>query len=359
MEFHVHASLRKATGIGKALFTSSGNLIIPDFTAAREMAQTLRGLGSVRGQDTSKLSSGRLNAMGLVDEILHMVVRLYRERVDRQALPRLMRAAQEEVGSRELETLLKEFCAQFPPREVYSGGMSVDAWLAGAPPEASEGSGPGNRELAFEEMILLKLANENPAFGPFRFLFDDGLRPLKDIPDSLAAKTLYAKVFAALDKKSPELPGFGPAGEERSLLELLRMPAKAAPDSLEAQLRWIKEHWGARFDSIGGKLLSSLDLIAEEERPYFPPGPGPVKPYSYVFSREEYEKFTQDRDWMPSLVLLAKNALVWLHQLRSHMVVLSDAWTTYPTANSTPSPCGASTDFGSSVSGSGARPAKR
>lgn len=315
MEFHVHASLRKATGIGKALFTSSGNLIIPDFTAAREMAQTLRGLGSVRGQDTSKLSSGRLNAMGLVDEILHMVVRLYRERVDRQVLPRLMRAAQEEVGSRELETLLKEFCAQFPPREVYSGGMSVDAWLAGAPPEASEGSGPGNRELAFEEMILLKLANENPAFGPFRFLFDDGLRPLKDIPDSLAAKTLYAKVFAALDKKSPELPGFGPAGEERSLLELLRMPAKAAPDSLEAQLRWIKEHWGARFDSIGGKLLSSLDLIAEEERPYFPPGPGPVKPYSYVFSREEYEKFTQDRDWMPSLVLLAKNALVWLHQL--------------------------------------------
>ncbi len=315
MEFHVHASLRKATRIEKALFASSGNLVIPDFAAARQMAQALRDLGSVRGQDTSRLSSGRLNAMGLVDEILHIVFRLYRERVDQQAIPRLMEAAREEVGPEGLDAILKEFCEQFPPADVYSGRMSAEAWLSSGSAAAPDARGLGNREIAFEEMILLKLANENPAFGPFRFLFDDGLRPVKDVPGSLAAKTLYAKVFAALERKSLELPPYGPSGEESSLLELLRMPAKAAPDSLEAQLRWIKEHWGARFESIGVKLLSGLDLIAEEERPYFPPGPGPAKAYNYVFSREEYEKFTQDRDWMPSLVLLAKNALVWLHQL--------------------------------------------
>ena len=315
MEFHVHASLRKAAGIGSALFMSSGNLVIPDFTAAREMAQALRNLGTIRGQDTKTLSAGRLNAMGLVDEILHMVIRLYRERIDQEALRRLLSAAEEAAGAKGLEALLEEFCAQFPPREVYSDGMSVKTWLSGSSAEAPENLGLSNREIAFEEMILLKVANENPAFTPFRFLFDDGLGPFADAPDSLAAKTLYAKVFAALDKKSLELPAFGPAGEETNLLDLLRMPAKAAPDSLEAQLRWIKEHWGARFETIGGKILSSLDLIAEEERPYFPPGPGPAKAYNYVLSREEYEKFTQDKDWMPSLVLLAKNALVWLHQL--------------------------------------------
>ena len=315
LEFHVHAWLRKITGIDTALFMISGNLVIPDFTAARSMAQALRDLGSVQGQDTTTLSAGRLNAMGLVDEILHRVLQLYRQRIDPQALGRLMTAAGEAVGLQALDRLLQEFCTQFPPREVYSGAMSPESWLAGSSAADSESPGVSNREIAFEEMILLKLANENPAFAPFRFLFDDGLRPLAEVPDSLAAKTLYAKVFAALDRKSREMPAFGPAGEESTLLDLLRMPAKRAPESLEAQLRWIKEHWGARFDNVGGRILSGLDLIAEEERPYFPPGPGPAKAYSYVFSREEYEKFTQDRDWMPSLVLLAKNALVWLHQL--------------------------------------------
>jgi hypothetical protein len=56
-------------------------------------------------------------------------------------------------------------------------------------------------------------------------------------------------------------------------------------------------------------------LIAEEERPYFPHGPGPGQALLLCFFPGKYEKFTQDRDWMPSLVLLAKNALVWLHQL--------------------------------------------
>ena len=31
------------------------------------------------------------------------------------------------------------------------------------------------REQAVEELLLLRLANEDPAFGPFRFLFDEAL----------------------------------------------------------------------------------------------------------------------------------------------------------------------------------------
>jgi len=318
LEFHIHESLRKAAGIDSALFMSSGNLIIPDFTTARELAEALRKLGKVRDQETSHVSAGKLNALGLVDEILHMVLRLYRERIDNEALNKLYNAALENVGPEALANLLEEFCTQFPPRAVYEGKEKPGTWLAALTPPDGEGQPVSNREIAFEEMILLKLANENPAFAPFRFLFDDGIRHGEHIPASLAAKTLYTKVFAALDKKSLDMPAFGPSGEETTLLELLRMPAKAAPESLEAQLLWIKEHWGAQFSTIGSKILSGLDLIAEEERPYFPPGPGPAKAYSYVFSREEYEKFTQDRDWMPSLVLLAKNALVWLHQLSVH-----------------------------------------
>ena len=59
--------------------------------------------------------------------------------------------------------------------------------------------------------------------------------------------------------------------------------------------------------------MSSLDFLAEEERPYFGGGPGEQHPYS--FSDEDFEGFSPDQAWMPTVVMIAKNTLVWLHQL--------------------------------------------
>ena len=315
MEFHIHASIRSILSISTALFRTTGNLVIPDFSAARNLAAKIRTLGSMNGQDTSRLSAGRLNAMGLIDEILHIVLRIYRERVLPDILGQLASRVSDTIGKVEYEALLKEFCSQFPPREVYQGIATIDDWLEGRSSAAPGTAGVANRDLAFEELMLLKLANENPAFSPFRFLFDDGLRPAENVAGSISDTTKYRRAFEAIDLASRDLPPFGPAGDALSLMDLLRMPAKAAPDSLESQLLWIREHWGATFDEIGMRILQSLDLIKEEEAPRFPPGPGPVAAYKYSTSRNEYEKFTQDKDWMPSLVLIAKNSLVWLHQL--------------------------------------------
>lgn len=316
MEFHIHSSIRSSLGISSSLFRSTGNLIIPDFSAARNLADKLRRLGSIAGQDTRTLSAGRLNAMGLVDEVLHIVVRMYRERVEPDVIAKLGSAVVAELGEAEYRSLLHEFCTQFPPKDVYGGLQDVDEYLSGSTASDGGASVP-NTELALEELVLLKLANENPAFQPFRFLFEDGIREDVPLPGSLDAKTRYRRAFEAIERRSMELPAFGPAGEESGFLELLRMPARNAPDSLEAQLLWIREHWGAGFDEIGIKVLRSLDMLKEEEAPRFPPGPGPQVAYTYNYAsvRHEYEKFTQDRDWMPSLVLIAKNALVWMHQL--------------------------------------------
>ena len=302
-------------GIGSALFRTTGNLVIPDFSAARNLAEKLRRQGKIADQDTTELSAGKLNAMGLIDEILHIVLRIYRERVMPELIERISAAVTGEIGVAEYESLLREFSAQFPPREVYQGIASVEDWLEGRSSSKPGEEGVPNKELALEELILLKLANENPAFAPFRFLFDDGLRSEGTIPESIGRKTKYQDAFDAIEKVSRDLPPFGPAGNAITLIELLRMPAKAAPGSLEAQLGWIRDNWGATFDEIDLRILQSLDLIHEEEKPSFPPGPGPVVAYKYSSSRHEYEKFSQDKDWMPSLVLLAKNALVWLHQL--------------------------------------------
>ena len=47
------------------------------------------------------------------------------------------------------------------------GKLTARQWLEGTT------EGLPHREAAFEELMMLHLANVNPAFGPFRELFDD------------------------------------------------------------------------------------------------------------------------------------------------------------------------------------------
>ena len=110
-------------------------------------------------------------------------------------------------------------------------------------------------------------------------------------------------------------PTFGP--DDQNLVDMLRSPAIAVPHSLPGQLEYIREHWG-RWGLLLRKylyrLLGSLDLIKEEEKMVFL-GPGPSRAYDFSGLEFEPERFSPDRDWMPRLVLIAKNAYVWLDQL--------------------------------------------
>jgi len=324
MEFHIHAGIRSRLAVSSSLFASTGNLILPDFYSSRVMAEKIRSLILTEGRDAKDISAGKLNAMALIDEILHIIFLLYRESVAPDVMKKFESSIQDAIGKEEFDTLLNEFCVQFPPRDVYQGLTAPEDYLAGStgrdqtgimPPSGNQQKKVPNRELALEELILLKLANENPAFKTFKFLYDDGLRDTGTVSGTLSAKTKYSTVFKVLEKVQLELPGFGPTGTMMPILELLRLPARMAPDSVEKQLLWIRDNWGATFREIKDKVLKTLDLIQEEEMPRFPPGPGPIKPYQYALQRHEYEKFSSDQDWMPSLVMIAKNALVWLHQL--------------------------------------------
>jgi hypothetical protein len=290
-------------------------VIIPNFTAAREVSNRIQGSKWAVGKDLAQLSAGKLNAMGLIDEILHMVLGLYREKVSPRFLDVISKALHDQLGSKEFNNLLYGFTDDFPPPEVFQGLATAGDWLSSSSVLPKSGRKIPNSKITLEELILLKLANENTAFGNFRFLFDDGAR--QDTPEigSLAAKTKYDEAFRILEKVCASLPLFGPEGKAVNLIELLRMPAKASPDSLEGQLLWIKRHWGTVLEGIDLSILKGLDLIKEETMPRFPPGKAAPQAYRYHSTRHEYEKFSPDQDWMPSLVLIAKNVLVWMHQL--------------------------------------------
>ncbi len=307
MEFHISRKARDELEVESSLFTSTGNVIIPDFAAARSLARRINEKVDASLLPEKTVRAGRLNAMALIDEILHDVARLYREGPAPSAFSLALGAMESSIGPAELDRLLLAFIKDFPPLDVYREGTEPRAWLSAAP------GGIPNRILALEEFVLLRLANENPAFAPYRFLFDDGSREGEaPVADGLAARPAYAAAMAAIESTFASLPKFGPDSED--LVTMLRSPMRASPFSLPGQLDFIRKKWGLVLGERMLHLLGALDLIREEEKPRFP-GPGPTRAYVYRGMETESERFSPDKDWMPNVVMIAKSTLVWLDQL--------------------------------------------
>src|SRR3954452_19979859 len=77
-EFHVARAARQRYAFDEALFGLTGNVVFADFAAARRFAQQMNERRDVARDPGSAVRAGDLNAMGLVDEIMHFVVALYR-----------------------------------------------------------------------------------------------------------------------------------------------------------------------------------------------------------------------------------------------------------------------------------------
>ena len=297
-EFHISRSARDNYQFDETLFSLRGNVVFANFHAARLFAQKINDRRDLISFPERAVRAGQINAMGFIDEIYHFVFGLYREQHNPDALAKALSYLEETLGSASVDATLRTFTDTFPPVAVYRGDLTVEAYLDG------ETAGTPHRQVVLEEMLMLWLANNNPAFAPFLELFDDS---------QLAQTTAYPQVLAHLKTFFDAQPPFGP--ENQSIITLLQVPAQRAPHSLQAQLDYVREHWGGILGEYTYRLLGSLDLLAEEEKPFFGFGPGPVEPYKFVEIAHEPELFSPDSDWMPRLVLIAKNAYVWLDQL--------------------------------------------
>ncbi len=296
-EFHISRQARDHYQFDQLLFGQAGNIIFADFHASRLFALKMNQKRDMINFPEKVVRAGQINAMGLIDEILHMVVQLYRQQIN----PKVMQEALDWVGGMlgkdEIDHTLLQFVQEFPPLDVYRNNLSADEYLD------SSTEGISNRQIALEELILLWLANANPAFSPYRELFDDS---------HLVKETAYEKLIPLIHAFFETQPPFGP--DNQNLVDMLRTPAIVAPQSLTAQLEFIRQRWGSLLGKYLFRLLGSLDLIKEEEKAAFL-GPGPARVYEFAGMEVEPERYSTDRDWMPSLVLLAKNAYVWLDQL--------------------------------------------
>jgi glycosidase len=297
LEFHISRQARDRYQFDLSLFSLSGNVILADFHAARQFAQKINRQRDLVNFPERAVQAGQLNAMGLLDEIMHMVIGLFRQQHNPQLLTEALTWLDGMLGENDINRTLRIFIDEFPPIAVYTNNISAETYLQGS------SDGIPNRQLVLEELLVLWLANMNPALAPHMELFDDS---------RLTKETAYPQLLSLLHAYFETQPSFGP--DQQNLIDMLRSPAIAVPHSLEGQLEYIRQRWGLLLGKYIYRLLSSLDLIKEEQKEIFF-GAGPVRVYDFTGAEIEPERFSPDKDWMPNLVLMAKNAYVWLDQL--------------------------------------------
>ena len=306
MEFHVSRQARDRYQLDQALFALSGNLLFADFRASRMFAQKMNEKRDLLNHPERAIPAGQINAMGLLDEIFHFVVGLYQRERNPLVMEQALAWLKERVGKAEVERALVQFAMEFPPLAVYRNEQSLAEYYAGST------DGAPNEQVLLEEMLMLWITNKNLAVGPFDELFSD---------EHLMNESAYPLILVELHRFFETQPRFGP--ESLNLVDMLRSPAVAVPHSLFGQLDYVRERWAELLGSYLRRLLSSLDLIREEEEAaargsFF--GPGPIEAPIYDESSIrllELEAFSPDLDWMPRLVLIAKNTYVWMDQLSS------------------------------------------
>jgi len=302
MEFHVSRKARDLYEFDDSLFSLSGNVIFANFHGVRLFAQKMNAKRDLIHFPEQAISTADLNAMGLIDEILHYIAGLYRSEKNLKAMGQALVWLYERFGKSAVDETLHRFADEFPAVAVYRNEIDLHRFME------EETGGTPHREMVLEEMLMLWLANVNPAFSVFFELFDDS---------TLERNTPYLQMVAALKAFFETQPLFGP--DRQNLVEMLRSPAVAVPHSLKGQLEYIRERWGVLLGPYLSRLLTSLDLIKEEEiaeeRRMALWGRAPAEVYEFAGMEAEPERFSRDLDWMPRLVLMAKNVYVWLHQL--------------------------------------------
>jgi glycosidase len=291
--------MRERLTLDEVLAETRAGRSMPRILYARHLARRLNRLPE---RHEKPVPAGTLNLFGLLGKIFRYLVDRYEADIRPAALEATIAAAGASFDDPGLVAILTGFAANFPGEAISLGREQAAAFLAGDADQT-------RKRLLVRELLLLRLAAENPALDPFRELFDDTL---------LEAASSWRKVAADVDRGLAAEPPFAPLA--LSLPELLRAPVKASPHSLAGQVEFIKEHWREILPpELLEELLTSLDIVREEERE-FRGGAGRPRVLEFLKNRlghdyPEYERFSPDADWMANVVMIAKMVYVWLDQL--------------------------------------------
>ena len=271
--------------------------------AYRDLANRMNAQRDFDTPGVQPARPGELAAMALITSVLRYLVCQYASRVNPRLLEEAHAAAQAALGPEVAEVPCRAFLRLYPGEPICRGER-LEQYLAGHSPLWS------NRDASRCEMLLLYLSMSNQAMRPYQELYDDS---------ALRDEAPYTRLVASWQDYLRRQPSHPETGLD--LVTMLYAPIVASPDSLEGQLRFIRERWAT---ILPDRLQSRLSLAAgvlREERQMRGLGPGPARVMEFgrgsngMMGYEEPEAFSIDKDWMPNVVLLAKTVYVWLDQL--------------------------------------------
>lgn len=323
--FHVTKDSRIKYKIEDNLFSLKGNLVISDFRTARLLSDKINVVRRAEGKFDQQVTAGQVNALGLLHEIFHLLIRNYEDKNKKGVFRDSIDYLKKNLTEDELDKTLLKFVEEFPPLPVYQNKVKAIEYLAG------KTESKDNREILLEELIILNLENINPATHQLKELYTD---------EKLTKETKYKEIIEQTElffENEPKIGGF-------NLFSFLRQPIIGSPYNIEEQLDFIRSKWTDFIDeSILNKILLGKDLIHEDYKLFVQHGGGekgtpPVPSYEFdqnyfdslkaklaagkalsefesQYYQLEVKRFTDDLDWMPRVVMIAKNAFVWLFQL--------------------------------------------
>ncbi len=268
--------------------------------------------------DEKKIGVGFLYSVNLLTEIYKYVFSDFREKRYPNIFKEEFDYTLKSMGAENIVPFLNDFILTFPPEDIFYNKIKPEEYIW------NKSKGMYKYEVELQEALILFLQNSNFALNPLSELI--GI-------DNLSNKDLffqYANTAKLFFQSKPTVKN------NLDLISFLLEPIKKYPDNLQNQLQFINENWK---DIIGDKFerefLTSADLLREDvitsdsgtPPPTFVPvyksevSGAPIGKAGFDLLSEssssysEEENFTPDTNWMPKVVMIAKNTYVWLAQL--------------------------------------------
>ncbi len=278
-------------------FTERGNIEFGgDTHIVRMFVQKLNQKRDLINYPEIAIRIGEFNGMVIMYEVKRYVLDLYKQATNNEFLTlELFDYLKDKIGDSRLNKAIYSLVEEFPPEKIYQEKVDIEGFLD------EEVQGVGNKINYIDEFINLWLGNNNPSYSPFIELFDD---------ESLEKRTAYREIIDETTNFFDEKARFGP--NDLNLIEMLNEPAIKYPHSIREQLEYIHENWGDLIGKYLFQILIAIDIIREEE---LMRGFGSGKSEAYDYDAFELENYTLDKEWMPKVVMIAKNVYVWMDQL--------------------------------------------
>ncbi|NHJ21210.1 MAG: alpha-amylase [Candidatus Lokiarchaeota archaeon] len=278
-------------------FTERGNVEFEgDTHLVRLFVQKLNQKRDLINYPELAIRIGEFNGIALIYEINKFLLDEYKKETKNENLNiELFEHLKNKIGESKLNEAFNSLVEEFPPEQVYRKEVNVEEFLK------EKVRGVEIKPSFIDEFISLWLGNNNPSYSQFIELFDD---------EVLEKRTAYRSIIDEITNFFDDKAKFGP--NNLNLIEMLSEPSIKYPHSIREQLEYIHENWGDLVGKYLYRILIAIDIIREEE---LFRGLGPGKSEAYDYDALEFENFTLDKEWMPKVVMIAKNVYVWMTQL--------------------------------------------